>query len=389
MEANALDLVLVLALALGVRGGLRSGLVARVAAWVGALGGIVLAARTVPLALAALPPGGEDGRVFIGVLVLGATVSAVSGLVVAASAPLRRVVAGGTLGAFDRGIGAIASGLALGLACWFVLPTAADLPGGVARQVRGSVLLGVLDGATPEPPDALRGLRALLGQDRFPEVFAELVPAPDTGPPPELLTVPADVTATALASTVNVEVDGCGRRYEGSGVTLAAGTVVTNAHVVSGADRVVVRLPDGSTREATVVVLDGVRDLAVLEVEDHPQAPLPLATAVVGEDVIVVGHPGGQDDARVAPARVARRTAAIGRDVTGRLTAERLLLFLAAELRPGDSGGPVVDARGAVIGVVFAISPDDPSTAYALDVDEVTAALAAPRRPGEVGRCLD
>jgi len=323
------------------------------------------------------------------VFAFGTVVSIVSALTVALAAPLRRSVARGTLGALDRGTGAVASVVALVLAVWLVAPTVADVPGAPARQVRGSLVIGTLDALTPPPPDAVRGLRSLLGDGRLPEVFAELVPAPDTGPPPDSLSIDAAALERALAATVNVEVIGCGARYEGSGVTLAAGTVVTNAHVVAGADRIDVRLPDGSTRSATVVVLDAARDLAVLDVDDHPQVPLELGTPEVGGEGVAIGHPGGQDVARVAPVRIDRRGPAIGRDLYGRETVERQLLFLAAALRPGDSGGPVVDPVGRVVGIVFAISPDDPTTAYALDVEEVRVALAAPRRPGEVGPCLD
>lgn len=385
---NALDVALGVALVLAVRGGLRTGLVARGSAMLGGLAGLLLAARLLPTVLRPLQAGAPTTRVFVGVFAFGVTVSIVSALASVLTGPLRRLVSRGALGAIDRGTGAIASAVGLAMAVWLLAPTAADVPGAVSREVRGSLVIGTIDALTPRPPDALRGMRALLGDDRLTQVFAELAPAPDTGPPPETLAVGGEALAAALAATVNVEAVGCGVRYEGSGVTLAEATVVTNAHVVAGADRVEVRLPDGSTRAATVVVFDPVRDLAVLVVEDHPQRALALAEAVPGDDAVAIGHPGGQDVARVAPVRIARRADAIGRDLYGERTAERRVLFLAASLRPGDSGGPVVDRGGAVVGIVFAISPDDATTAYALDVDEVRAVLAAPSRPGDVGVCL-
>jgi S1-C subfamily serine protease len=65
----------------------------------------------------------------------------------------------------------------------------------------------------------------------------------------------------------------------------------------------------------------------------------------------------------------------------------REVLFLAAALRPGDSGSALFDVQGRVVGVSFAIAPDRPNTAYALDTRELRAVLAAPRRPG-VGPCI-
>jgi hypothetical protein len=64
------------------------------------------------------------------------------------------------------------------------------------------------------------------------------------------------------------------------------------------------------------------------------------------------------------------------------------VLFLSAALRRGDSGGPLIDQEGNVVGIVFAVSPDQPSSAYALDRRELDAILAAPRVTGATGRCL-
>lgn len=388
MRTNLTDLGLVAALVLVAVGGVRTGFVVRTATWVGLVGGIVAAGWTVPTALAVLPPLAAGARVFTAVLTLGTTVSLVTTACQVLAAPVRRALDTGPLGAVDRALGAVGSAVAVGVVCWLLVPTAADVPGVVARQVRGSVLLGTLDAITPTPPDVVRGLRALIADDRVPDVFVGLAPSADVGPPPEALAVAPGVVALATEATVNVEVLGCDRRYEGSGVTVAPGTVLTNAHVVAGAEVVEVRLPDGSTRSAQVVVHDGERDLAVLAVTDHPQSPLAIADATIGAEAVVIGHPGGQDEARVAAARVERRATAVGRDITGATTAEREVLFLAARLRPGDSGAPVVDRDGRIVGLVFAISPDVPTTAYALDAEELRAVLATPWQPGVVGPCL-
>jgi S1-C subfamily serine protease len=64
------------------------------------------------------------------------------------------------------------------------------------------------------------------------------------------------------------------------------------------------------------------------------------------------------------------------------------VFFLSAELRPGDSGGALVDPTGAVVGVAFAIAPDDPGVAYALTIEEVQAVLAGPLAETSAGPCL-
>ena len=387
-DVNLLDLALVVLLIVAVLGGYRVGFVARVATWLGLAAGVFLSTRTVPLALELLTGGEPQLRLVLGVLVLGATVSLTSALFRAIGGRARRSIDATVLSTVDRGAGALAGGLAVVAVIWFLLPAAAEVPGVVAREVRGSNVVGVIAEVTPQPPDAVRALRVLVDSSRFPEVFAEFQPTPVTGPPPEDIPVDGSIVDRATAATVNVSANGCGRRYEGSGVTIAPGTVVTNAHVVAGASDVTVTRPDGERREAVVVVFDPRRDLAVLEVADLGQTPLALADIDVGADGVSIGYPGGQATPRVAPLRVDDRRTALGRDIYGQAPTEREVLFLSASLQQGDSGSPVVASDGSVGGIVFAISPDQPTTAYALDLTEVEAVLGAPRNAGATGTCI-
>ncbi|WP_245617754.1 MarP family serine protease [Nitriliruptor alkaliphilus] len=383
-----LDLLLLVAIAIAVATGLRLGFLARAASFIGLVAGIALATVTVPYALAVTGDGQPAVRLFVGLVVLAVTVTVVATLFQAFGLRLRRSVADTPLSTIDRGAGAIAGVLIVLMVVWFLIPAASVVPGSVARQVRTSAVVDAVMNLTPPPPDTVQALRNLVDTSRFPEVFADLQPAPDTGPPPDQIPIDAAVVERATASTVNVETEGCGRRFEGSGFTIQPGVVVTNAHVIAGADVVEVRLPDGPLLPATVVVLDPDRDLAVLEVDDLPQEPLERATGDVGMVGVVIGYPGGQDTPRVAPVEVRDKRTAIGRDIYGRDRTEREVLFLAAELRQGDSGSPVIDGNGRVVGVTFAISPDQPTSAFALDRTELEAVLGADRNPGFTGPCI-
>ncbi len=384
---NLLDLLLVVAVVAAVVGGLRAGFVARAASWLGLVAGFLAATWTVPTSLTLVEAGTPGVRLFTGLLVLAVTVTAVTTLFQLAGQRVGRTIATSPLSAFDRGAGAVLGGGLVVALVWLLVPAAAEVPGNVAQQVRTSRMVAAVQQVTPPPPDTVRALRTMVDSSRFPEVFADLRPAPTTGPPPEEIAVPADVVERATASTVNIEAHGCGR-YEGSGFTVASNTVATNAHVVAGATEVQVKRPDGTVRDATVVVFDPDADLALLEVPDLGQDPLPLAATTTGTEGVVIGYPGGQDTPRVAPSRIEDRRTALGRDIYGRTPTERRVLFLAAELQRGDSGSPVVDSDGRVGGVVFAISPDRPTTAYALDLDELEEVLDAPREPGVVGDCI-
>lgn len=375
---NPLDAMLVLVMLLAVVGGYRLGFVARAGSWLGFASGILLGARLAPGVVDALEGHGAmvllvvASAVVIGLALVGQAI----GMAIGAS--LRKQVRGPGR-TVDHIGGGIAGLVGVLVVTWLLLPAISSVPGELARLARSSFVIGVLDERSPAPPDSLAALRRIVGDAPFPEVFVGMRPAPVTGPPPADLPMGADVVARVSASTVNVEASACGRLQEGSGFTAESGYVVTNAHVVAGATDIEVLDPTGERTPAFVVVFDAERDLAVLRTPDLSQAPLPRATIEVGAEAAVFGHPGGQDQLRVAPAGIQEEITAVGRDIYGAGRIDRQVFVLASELRQGDSGGALVDVAGNVVGVAFAIAPDQPQTAYALTVEELDAALDAPR----------
>jgi S1-C subfamily serine protease len=138
--------------------------------------------------------------------------------------------------------------------------------------------------------------------------------------------------------------------------------------------------------EATVVYYDSDVDVAVLSVPDLDAAPLEFAgrAAASGDSAAVLGYPeNGPYD--VQAARVRDRQTLRSTDIYGDDAVERDTYSIFALVRPGNSGGPLVNPRGDVIGVIFAASVTDDRTGYALTVDQVAAAATAGRSSsGEV-----
>ncbi len=386
---NLLDLGLVVLAGFAMAGGWRLGLLARVASWVGAIGGMLLAVWALPAILRGLGPSlSPSGGLFVILSVVLLATGLGSALGELVGHELRRFVAPGPLGAVDRSLGAVAGLAGVAAGVWLLLPALANVPGNVARYTRGSKIVAAVQSLAPQPPDTVQALRALVGDTRFPEVFDNLRPAPDTGPPPADIPVPAAVVERARASTVNVESEGCGGTHEGSGFTVAADTVVTNAHVVAGGTRIRVRRPDQRLFTARIVVYEPGRDLAILQATGLGEDPLPVASATAGAVGVDIGYPGGQNVPRLAPVAVKSIQPTDGRDIYDRSRITRRVLFLAANLHPGDSGSPLVDPAGRVIGVAFAIAPDNPDVAFALDTSELRAVLALPRQVGAGGPCV-
>jgi S1-C subfamily serine protease len=375
---------------LATLGGYRAGFVTRVTSWIGLGLGVAVAVVLAPKVLESLNQSGDPqvrALIAVGLFVLIASLGATVGEVVGSK--LRHLIPPGPARQVDRAVGAVAAGLSVLVLLWLLLPALAEVPGEVAGQVRNSVIARTVDRAAPTAPGPLQTLRNLVQDADFPRVFEGLRPAPGGGAPPEAVNLDPAVVDRVSASTVRVSGNACSQVLEGSGFSPEAGIVVTNAHVVAGVSAPTVQTPGGRRVRTQVVVFDPSRDLAILQATGLGEPTLEVATAKVGDEGAVFGHPGGQVDLEVAPARVVQRLTALGRDIYDNHQTRRDILILASRLRPGDSGAALVNASGAVIGVAFAIAPDDPNTAYALNSTELKTVLAAPRAgPVDTGPCL-
>jgi len=390
------DLVLVALVFFLAVGGYRLGFVARVLSWVGLAIGVAVAAWAAPKVLNTFPgllgiEGDLDsasrlvlvGGAFVVIASLGAAVGAAVG------ARVRMFIPVGPARQLDRGAGGLAGALGALVLIWLFLPAVSEVPGTISREARNSAIARAIDGAVPRPPKSLQALRQAVRDANFPQVFDELGPSPRTGAPPPPDVLDPAVQARVKTSTVRVSGVACGRLMEGSGFAAGPEIIVTNAHVVAGESSSQVLRPDGKRLSARVVVFDPQRDLAVLSVPGLGQAALPVAAANVGDKGAVFGHPEGQIEVDVQPARVDGRRMATGRDIYNSAATRRDVLFLASRLAPGDSGGALVNESGAVMGVAFAIAPDEPSTAYAISDKELRPILAQPRdKPVGTGSCV-
>lgn len=218
------------------------------------------------------------------------------------------------------------------------------------------------------------------------DLLARLLSVP---PAPAAASAASGPDARVIASTVRVRGAACGFQLTGSGFSPSPNTIVTNAHVVAGVANPVVQRPDGAILAAQVQIFDPDRDLAVLAVPGLGEPALPLASAVTGESATVFGHPMGQSAVAVIPARVARKVLADVGDIYDNGPAVRRILVLSARIQPGDSGAPLVNRAGQVIGVAFATAVRQPSTAFAIATEDLTPVLARPRAGAvSTGPCL-
>ena len=287
----------------------------------------------------------------------------------------------------DAAAGSVFSGAAVLLSLWLAGIMLASGPWpAAARAIRGSVVLRALDRNLPSPPSVLARMQRVLNPSGFPSVFAGL--EPDLGSPVALPddAVVRSAVAKAGASTVRIVGIGCGGVVDGSGFVAGPGLVVTNAHVVAGIDRPVVEDRRGR-HAATPVLFDSGLDVAVLRADGLAGPVLPLARGLAppGTAGAALGYPGG-GPFRAVPAAVRRSLVAVGRDIYGERITTRAVYELQATIRPGNSGGPLVNADGTVLGVVFSRSVAQPQVGYALVSDDIASRLrTAAARAGRVG----
>lgn len=352
------------------------------------LSGLLLGARLLPDVVALFKDADPVGRLivaggfFLSISFLGQAVGMLIGKKVHLKLPQ-------STKSVDRVGGSFAGVAGTAISLWLLLPAAVDVPGVVAQMVRNSRIAQAIDSTAPKPPNTLRALRGLVGEGQFPQVFEALRPAPKLGPPPIASGLSDEVATQVSASTVRVEGPACDRTQEGSGFVVAPELVVTNAHVVAGEDKTELIRTDGEHIKAKVIYFDPNRDLALLDAPNIDRNPLPMGVANVGTIGAVFGYPGG-GPLELSPFEVREQVTAVGRDLYDSSQTRRKVLILASSLAPGDSGSALVDAAGRLVGVAFAIAPDRPGTAYALDLDELQAVLDAPRSSVvDTGPCLN
>ena len=328
--------------------GFRQGFIVGVLSFAGFVGGAFLGTRIAPLVLpqgSASPYAPAFG--LIGALLGGAILaSGLEGI----GFRLRRTLIVPGLGLADGALGAVlGAALALGIV-WIAAAVAGQTPGD--RQLRAdiqrSAILRELNAVLPPSGPILDALARL---DPLPSITG---PTPDVGPPsPGATRLPG--VRTASRSVVRVLGTACGLAIEGSGWVARPGLVVTNAHVVAGEDDTTVQPGGrGPALAAEPVLYDPEDDIAILRVQGLGLPTLSLdSSPSSGQSGAILGYPeNGPFDAEAA--RIGRTQVVLTQNAYGQGPVKRLLTPLRGLVRPGNSGGPVVDGSGHVLTTVFA-----------------------------------
>ena len=401
VAAVVLDVIVLVILVVLLIQGFRGGLTHSVGSILGLAVGGAAAYFLMPLITSLLP--GPAWRL---VLIVGSAV-----LLLVAGRALGAAAGRAISGRQRTGPGGISriGGAALSLAIGAL--TISLVGGGVARlgapivsqAAQQSQVLRTLEQLTPDPVDtALAGLRASIlaaGLGSIDEPLLESAtpvnddpdPAVPGAPSPPPLPAPVgtstgagttgyDLTSPADATAAIVRISGsaysCGMDFTGTGVVIAADRIVTNAHVVAGVEQPLIATAAGESLAGRVVYFDPEADLAVIATEGMTAPVLSLGQALdPGERAAAGGYPFGGPyvSTRV---EVSSRSAARVQNIYRSAVVERDIYVLSGSLSPGQSGGPVLDAEGDLVGLLFGRAADGSATGYALTPRELAPVIA-------------
>ncbi|MVU79512.1 MarP family serine protease [Nocardia sp. ET3-3] len=373
-----LDLGIIILALLAATSGWRQGAVASALAFLGVILGAVAGILIAPHILKHLSEGRT--RVLVGVLLIVALVivGEVAGMV------LGRAARGGMRDPFTRSVdsvvGAGLQAVAVLATAWLLaLPLTNSSQPGIAAAVTNSQVLRNVDHVAP---DWLRRVPTdfsnLLNTSGLPDVIGPFGHVPITAvEPPDASVLQLPVAQQLQSSVLRIRgiAPSCQRQLEGSGFVVAPDRIMTNAHVVAGTNTVSVDTATGN-KPATVVLFDSNKDIAILAVPGLNAQPLQLAPAdaTSGESSIVLGYPGGGRYTASA-ARVRETLNLKGPNIYRDNDVKREVYTIRGQVRAGNSGGPLVDTDGRILGVVFGAAVTDDDTGYVLTLDEVRPEL--------------
>lgn len=358
----------------GWRSGALGSLMSFIGVVLGAIAGVMLAPHIVSHV------DSPRGKLFTALLLILALVviGEVAGVVLGRA--VRGSIRSGPVRLADSLIGVGLQLVVVLIAAWLLgSPLTTSNQTSLASAARDSKVITEVDKYAPEWLRSVpKRMSALLSTSGLPEVLDPMRTPVPTVDAPDATLADSLVVAKSRPSVVKIRgvATSCQKVLEGTGFVIAPNRVMSNAHVVAGSDSVTVEA-EGQTFEATVVSYDPDADISILDVPNLPLQPLVFADqpAKTGTDAVVLGFPGGGDFV-ATPARVREIIELSGPDIYKTKTVNREVYTIRGTVRQGNSGGPMINRSGQVIGVVFGAGVDDNDTGFVMTTDEVSRQLA-------------
>ena len=227
--------------------------------------------------------------------------------------------------------------------------------------------------------NAAQKIQNVITDSPLPEVFKSLVESRITPTQLESDVAIPEIVTKSVASTVRIDgiAESCSAAMVGTGFIVSPERVITNAHVVAGVIDPVVTVSNSKTQlSGKVIAIDRKKDIAIIYVPGLNGEKLTfIGPATPNEIGFVVGYPNG-GNLRTSAVSVSSEFESIGTDIDGNGETKRDVIVFGGDVRPGNSGGPLLNEQGQVLGVVFAADAENKNTGYALAPSEVAKLIS-------------
>ena len=241
--------------------------------------------------------------------------------------------------------------------------------------------------------NAAQKIQNVITDSPLPEVFKSLVESRITPTQLESDVAIPEIVTKSVASTVRIDgiAESCSAAMVGTGFIVSPERVITNAHVVAGVIDPVVTVSNSKTQlSGKVIAIDRKKDIAIIYVPGLNGEKLTfIGPATPNEIGFVVGYPNG-GSLRISAVSVSSEFESIGTDIDGNGEVKRDVIVFGGDVRPGNSGGPLLNEQGQVLGVVFAADAENKNTGYALapsEVAKLVSETASLMQEIETGKC--
>ncbi len=272
----------------------------------------------------------------------------------------------------DKWLGSLLAVATLLAGVWLGAAIFRNIPdGGWQRQIHNSRIVTFLDNNLPSAPGVLTKLGHLIDPNGPPQVFSGLEPTLKTDAPLPDMGELTPAIQRVRPSVVKIEGEGCDSIVEGSGFVTTGDVVVTNAHVVAGVKQPFV-IDQSGRHGAKVVLFDPELDIAILRANNLAGGPLATKndTAANGTPTAILGYPSGAGFT-AKPGVILEKFKANGRNIYNQGQTIREVYSVKTDIMHGNSGGPMIDKNGEVVGVIFANSVNYEEVGYALTMQQV------------------
>lgn len=386
---NLVDLLIIVVVIFAIVRGIETGFFCQLGSLGGFIAGLMLGSWIAPYVTTFIDS--STNRGLFALLITFGMGFAIGSLGEYLGLKLNRVASKWKLGPLDATLGAVFGATVILLSSWLIANLLMNFKSpSLTRNIQESLIVRKLDANLPPTPTVIARLSRLFSQNGFPQVFTGLDRTPGKPLPPPSESAIRPAFDRAAASVVKIEGQGCGGIVQGSGFVAASGIVMTNAHVVAGIARPVV-LDQLGRHNATTIWFNADLDVAILRTDGlaGPVLPIQNGESARGTNAAILGYPGG-GPLTAGAAVILDRVTATGRNIYDSGVVSRRVYELQGEVVSGNSGGPLVDLNGTVIGLIFARSQTNDSIGYALTAPEIRNDLSkalAQNKPVSSGRC--